>query len=52
MPIGAMSTIAGEKALGGFEMQTDPSKGEAIFTRHDPDGIDTTKRYVSPADSP
>ena len=47
MPIGAVGEKPGE-ALGGFTMQTDPGKGEAIFTRNDADGLEITKRFFVP----
>ena len=47
MPIGAVGEIPAE-AWGGFTMQTDTSKGEAVFTRKDADGLEITKRFVVP----
>ena len=47
MPIGAVGEGSGE-AWGGFTMQTNAGKGEAIFTPKDPDGLEITKRF-SPA---
>ena len=36
------------EAWGGFTMQTDTGKGEAIFTRKDADGLEITKRFIVP----
>ena len=47
MPIGAVGEIPAE-AWGGFTMQTDTSKGEAVFTREDADGLQITKRFIVP----
>jgi YidC/Oxa1 family membrane protein insertase len=47
MPIGAVGEIPAE-AWGGFTMQTDTSKAEAVFTRKDADGLEITKRFVVP----
>ena len=47
MPIGAVGEIPAE-AWGGFTMQTDTGKGEAIFTRKDADGLEITKRFIVP----
>ena len=47
MPIGAVGEIPAE-AWGGFTMQTDTSKGEAVFTRKDADGLEITKRFIVP----
>ena len=47
MPIGAVGGVPGE-AWGGFTMQTNAGKGEAIFTRKDPDGLEITKRFTVP----
>jgi YidC/Oxa1 family membrane protein insertase len=47
MPIGAVGGMPAE-AWGGFTMQTDPSKGEALFTRKDADGLEITKRFFVP----
>ncbi len=47
MPIGAIGEIPAE-AWGGFTMQIDTSKGEAIFTRKDADGLEITKRFIVP----
>ena len=45
LPIGAIGSEPNE-AWGGFEMTTDPTKGEAVFTRHDADGLEITKRFT------
>jgi YidC/Oxa1 family membrane protein insertase len=47
MPIGA---VGGEppEVWGGFAMQADPAKGEAVFTRKDPDGLEIIKRFAVP----
>jgi YidC/Oxa1 family membrane protein insertase len=47
MPIGAVGEVPAE-AWGGFTMQTDTSKGEAVFTREDADGLQITKRFIVP----
>jgi YidC/Oxa1 family membrane protein insertase len=47
MPIGAVGENPGE-AWGGFTMETDPSNGEAIFTRKDADGLEIAKRFILP----
>ena len=47
MPIGALGFNPGE-VVGGFEMRTDKAKGEAFFTKTDPNGIEITKRFVLP----
>jgi len=47
MPIGAVGENPAE-AWGGFTMQTDTSKGEAVFTRKDADGLEITKRFILP----
>jgi YidC/Oxa1 family membrane protein insertase len=47
MPIGAVGEIPAE-AWGGFAMRTDTSKGEAVFTRKDADGLEITKRFIVP----
>ena len=47
MPIGAIGENPGE-AWGGFTMETDQGKGEAIFTRKDADGLEITKRFILP----
>ncbi|HEY5705698.1 MAG TPA: membrane protein insertase YidC [Terrimicrobiaceae bacterium] len=47
MPIGAVGEHPGE-AWGDFTMQTDASKGEAVFTRKDADGLEITKRFILP----
>ena len=47
MPIGAVGDNATD-AWGGFAMQTDAGKGEAVFTRKDPDGLEITKRFTLP----
>jgi YidC/Oxa1 family membrane protein insertase len=47
MPIGAVGEIPAE-AWGGFTMRTDTSKGEAVFTRKDADGLEITKRFIVP----
>ena len=47
MPIGAIGENPGE-AWGGFAMETDQGKGEAIFTRKDADGLEITKRFILP----
>jgi YidC/Oxa1 family membrane protein insertase len=47
MPIGALGENPGE-AWGGFTMETDQNKGEAIFTRTDADGLEITKRFILP----
>lgn len=47
VPIGAMGFEAGQ-VLGGFEMQTDPAKGEAVFTKTAADGLGISKRFVLP----
>ena len=36
------------EAWGGFTMQTDAGKGEAVFTREDADGLQITKRFIVP----
>jgi len=50
MPIGALGFQAGE-VVGGFEMRTDPTKGEAVFTKTAADGLQIAKRFVLPKDS-
>jgi YidC/Oxa1 family membrane protein insertase len=47
MPIGAVGDNATD-AWGGFAMQTDAGKGEAVFTRKDADGLEITKRFILP----
>jgi YidC/Oxa1 family membrane protein insertase len=47
MPIGAIGEVPGE-ASGGFVMETEPSKGEVVFTRADPDGLEIAKRFTLP----
>ncbi len=47
MPIGAIGDEPGA-AWGGFSMTTDPAKGEAVFTRKDPDGLEIIKRFTLP----
>jgi YidC/Oxa1 family membrane protein insertase len=47
MPIGAIGENPGQ-AWGGFNMETDQGKGEAIFTRKDADGLEITKRFILP----
>jgi len=47
MPIGSMGFTPGG-VLGGFEMRTDRAKGEAFFTKADPNGIEITKHFVLP----
>jgi YidC/Oxa1 family membrane protein insertase len=47
MPIGAIGENPSE-ALGGFAMETDQGKGEAIFTRKDADGLEIAKRFTLP----
>ncbi|HEY5743776.1 MAG TPA: membrane protein insertase YidC, partial [Terrimicrobiaceae bacterium] len=47
MPIGAIGEKPAEP-WGGFAMQIDPSKGEALFTRKDADGLEITKRFLLP----
>ena len=47
MPIGALGYNPGE-VLGGFEMRTDKAKGEAFFSKTDPNGLEITKRFVLP----
>jgi YidC/Oxa1 family membrane protein insertase len=49
MPIGAVGENPGQ-AWGGFAMQTDQGKGEAVFTRKDADGLEITKRFFVPQD--
>jgi len=56
MPIGAIGDKPTE-AWGGFEMTTDQTKGEAIFHRKDPDGLEITKHFIivppsNPKESP
>ena len=48
MPIGSLGFNPGE-VVGGFEMRTDRAKGEAFFTKADPNGIEITKRFILPA---
>ena len=47
MPIGAIGENPGE-TWGGFTMETDQGRGEAIFTRKEEDGLEITKRFVLP----
>ncbi len=47
MPIGAIGDSPPE-VWGGFAMQTNPTKGEAVFTRKDDDGLEITKRFTLP----
>jgi YidC/Oxa1 family membrane protein insertase len=47
MPIGAIGENPGE-VWGGFAMETDQGKGEAIFIRKDADGLEITKRFILP----
>ncbi len=47
MPIGAIGENPGE-SWGGFAMETDQGKGEAVFTRRDADGLEITKRFILP----
>ncbi|CAN5603064.1 membrane protein insertase YidC [soil metagenome] len=47
MPIGTIGQIPGE-ALGGFSLAIDETKGEAVFTRNDPNGLEITKRITLP----
>ena len=46
-PIGAIGDSPPE-VWGGFAMQTNPDKGEAVFTRKDDDGLEITKRFTLP----
>ena len=48
MPIGSLGYNPGE-VVGGFEMRTDKAKGEAFFTKTDPNGIEITKHFVLPS---
>lgn len=50
VPIGALGFAPGE-ILGGFDMTTDPSKGEAVFQKTTEDGLAISKRFVLPAAS-
>lgn len=52
MPIGALSYEAG-RALGGFEMRTEPQTGRVIFTKEEADGVQIEKVFsVAGADKP
>lgn len=48
MPIGAIGQTPGE-AWGGFAMKTEASKGEAVFTKTESDGLEITKRFTLPS---
>lgn len=50
VPIGALGFAPGE-ILGGFDMTTDPAKGEAVFQKKTEDGLAISKRFVLPATS-
>lgn len=50
LPIGSMGVKPGE-AWGGFEMTTDPVKGEATFVKRDADGLEVTKRFIIPLEN-
>ena len=47
MPIGGLGFNPGE-VLGGFEMATDPAKGEATFSSKQSGGLEITKRFAVP----
>lgn len=47
MPIGGLGFNPGE-VLGGFEMTTDPAKGEAVFSSKQPGGLEIAKRFTVP----
>ena len=47
MPIGGLGFSPGE-ILGGFEMTTDPAKGEAVFSSKQPSGLEIAKRFTVP----
>ncbi len=47
MPIGGLGFSPGE-VLGGFEMTTDPAKGEAVFSSKQPSGLEIAKRFTVP----
>ena len=47
MPIGGLGFNPGE-VLGGFEMATDPAKGEATFSCKQSGGLEITKRFAVP----